>query len=68
MNEIVESKNLTPAQLELLKLFRIPMSDKHFNELKNTLLNFLDERIFEEVEKACIEKNITTEDIENLVS
>lgn len=57
--------SLNTAQLEILKLFDLSMSDKDLLELRQVLINFLAKKVVEDANTAFDEKGYTLEDIES---
>jgi hypothetical protein len=61
-------KTLNSTQLMLLKLFSRDMSEKETEDIRNLLLNYLDEKLQTQLEKDRIAKNITPMDLDNILN
>lgn len=47
----METGNLTPTQLNLLKIFAYDHSEEHAREIQNVLVNYLQKKLDEESDK-----------------
>lgn len=56
---------LNSAQLEILKLFNLPLTEKDLNKLKQVLIVFLYERVADAADQAFEEHGYTPVDIED---
>lgn len=61
------SSSLSPAQVELLKLFSRDIPEKDWVELRQLIARFFAERSIEEANKVWDEKGWTEEDAERLL-
>ena len=57
---------LSPIQMQLLQIFQYQRDEKELEEMRDVLLRYLHAKTDREVEKACKEKGITVETIEDL--
>lgn len=62
------SRTLNPIQLMLLKLFNRDMSEQEINDIKTLIINYLDEKLQEQVEKDIQLKGITQADLDAILS
>lgn len=60
------AKKLNEAQTTILRLFEREMTQNELDELKETLVDFLDRRLQKELDRVMEEKNISPEDIPTL--
>jgi hypothetical protein len=58
---------LTPTQTMLVRLFSQPVPEARMRELKKILLDFYTQKLYEEVDKAIVDKNITNTDIDAIL-
>ncbi len=56
---------LNTAQLEILKLFNHPLNDKDLTALKETLIDFLMQKLVASADSSINEKGLTTEQVNN---
>jgi hypothetical protein len=56
---------LNTAQLEILKLFSHPMNDKDLSALKETLIDFLMQKLVASADRSVAEQGLTTEEVNN---
>lgn len=61
-----QPKGLNEVQLSLLRLFNRPMSYEESVEIRDLLVRHYAEKLFDEVDKVVIEKNISVVDYEKL--
>lgn len=59
-------RRLNEAQTSILRLFEREMTQNELDELKDTLVDFLDKRLQKELDRVMQEKNISPEDISTL--
>jgi hypothetical protein len=59
-------RKLNEAQTSILRLFEREMTQNELDELKDTLVDFLDRRLQKELERVMQEKNISPQDISKL--
>jgi hypothetical protein len=57
---------LNEAQLLLLKMFSNPMSEEHFNGLRQVLVEYYEGLLHKELERVIDSKNITRSDFDAL--
>lgn len=56
---------LNSAQLEILKLFSTPMNDKDLAALKETLIDFLMQKLVTSADRSVAEQGLSNEDVNN---
>ncbi len=56
---------LSPLQLELLKIYSFNPSETDLLEIKRLLANYFADKLIKKVDAAIQEKNITEEDLES---
>lgn len=56
---------LNSAQLEILKLFNSPLNDRDLAMLKETLIDFLMDKLITSADRSINEQGITTEEVNN---
>ena len=56
---------LNKAQLDILKLFNRPMSDKDLAELNDVLIDFLMKKLTESADRSIEEQGLSTEEVDN---
>ena len=61
----LQSGNLSPLQLELLKIYSFSPSEEELKEIKQILATFFAERLVKKVGDSIKEKGITETDLEN---
>ena len=67
MEAIIQSKNFSNAQLELLKLFADDVPEKDLEVLKEILFRFKAERLMDMADRIFEEKGWTDEDIHRML-
>ena len=60
-------RSLNPIQLMLLKLFDRDLKEHEIDEIRDLLLNYLDEKLQKQVAIDMARKNITQKDLDNLL-
>jgi hypothetical protein len=61
-------KILNATQLMLLKLFNRDMSEQETEDIRNLLLNYLNEKLQAQLEKDIIAKNISQADLDKVLN
>lgn len=59
---------LNNAQLEILKMFTKPMSKQELADLRKTLIEFLSDKIDNEVDDIWSKQNLSQEKIDNVLN
>ncbi len=63
-----EPKSLNEIQLMLLKLFSRNMSDQEISEIRDLLLDYLDRKLQNQVEKDILKKGISQTDLDEVLN
>ena len=63
-----EPKSLNETQLMLLKLFSRNMSDQETSEIRDLLLDYLDKKLQNQVEKDILRKGISQTDLDEVLN
>ena len=56
---------LNKAQLDILKLFNRPMSDKDLADLNDVLIDFLMKKLTESADRSIEERGLSVEEVDN---
>lgn len=68
VNTEIEHTSLNEVQLSLLRLFNRPMSEAETLKLKQTLVDFYQKELNEEIEKVVREKKYSQDDYDHILN